>query len=85
MVRVTLDAVLDYFQQENLDVLALLETLDELAALDGRQCQVVVLRFFGGFTVAEVGDQLGVSVSTVESDLHLARAWLHRQIKGANP
>jgi RNA polymerase sigma factor (TIGR02999 family) len=80
--RVPLDTVLDYFDRENLDVVALHDALDELAALDERQSTVVVLRFFGGFTVAEVADQLDVSVSTVESDFRLARAWLHRQIKG---
>jgi RNA polymerase sigma-70 factor, ECF subfamily len=80
--RVPLDAVLDYFEQENLDVVALHEALDEMAALDERKSQVVVLRFFGGFTVGEVAEQLGVSVSTVESDFRLARAWLHQQISG---
>ena len=80
--RVPLDAVLDYFEREKLDVVALHDALDELAALDERQSQTVVLRFFGGFTVPEVAEQLGVSVSTVESDFRLARAWLHRQIKG---
>ena len=75
--------MLDFFRQENLDVLALHEALDDLAALNERQSQVVVLRFFGGFTVAEVGEQLGVSTSTVESDFRIARAWLHRQIRGA--
>jgi RNA polymerase sigma-70 factor, ECF subfamily len=83
--RVALDAVLDYFHQENLDVVALNEALDDLAALNERQSQVVVLRFFGGFTVAEVGEQLGVSTSTVESDFRLARAWLHHQIKEVSP
>jgi RNA polymerase sigma factor (TIGR02999 family) len=79
--RLPLDAVLDYFRQENLDVVALHEALDELATLNERQSQVVVLRFFGGLSVAEVAAQLGVSVSTVESDFRLARAWLHRQIR----
>lgn len=83
--RVPLDAVLDYFQQENLDVVALHDALDELETLDARQSKVVVLRFFGGFTVAEVAEQLRVSVSTVESDFRMARAWLHRQIKGGSP
>lgn len=83
--RVPLDAVLIYFEQQNLDVVALHEALDQLAALDERQSQIVVLRFFGGFSVAEVADQLEVSVSTVESDSRMARAWLHRQIQGGSP
>jgi RNA polymerase sigma factor (TIGR02999 family) len=80
--RVPLDEVLDHFERGNLDVVALHDALTELAALDARQSQVVVLRFFGGLSVAEVAEQLGVSVSTVESDFRLARAWLHRQIQG---
>jgi RNA polymerase sigma factor (TIGR02999 family) len=83
--RVALDAVLDTFHEENLDVVALHEALDELAQLNERQSQVVILRFFGGFTVAEVSEQLGISVSTVESDFRLARAWLHRRIKRTSP
>ncbi len=80
--RVAFDAVHDHNQQDNADIEALHEALDELARLDERQSQVVVLRFFGGFTVAEIADRLGVSVSTVESDFRLARAWLHRRIGG---
>jgi RNA polymerase sigma factor (TIGR02999 family) len=80
--RVPLDDVLDCFERDNMDVVALHEALNELAGLNERQSQVVVLRFFGGYTVAEVAEQLGVSVSTVESDFRLARAWLHRQIRG---
>jgi RNA polymerase sigma factor (TIGR02999 family) len=80
--RVPLDEVLDRFERDNMDVVALHDALNELAVLDGRQSQVVVLRFFGGLSVAEVAGQLGVSVSTVESDFRLARAWLHRQIRG---
>ena len=46
-----------------------------------RQSQVVTMRFFGGFTVEEVAAQLGVSVSTVESDFRIARAWLRQRLR----
>jgi RNA polymerase sigma-70 factor, ECF subfamily len=55
---------------------ALREALCRLAALDDRQARVVELRFFGGLTVAEVADALGVSKRTVEEDWRIARAWL---------
>jgi RNA polymerase sigma factor (sigma-70 family) len=55
-------------------------TSRQLATFHERQSQVVTLRFFGGFTVAEIADQLGVSVSTVESDFRIARAWLRGQL-----
>jgi RNA polymerase sigma factor (TIGR02999 family) len=80
--RLPLDAVLLYFEEQQVDVVGLHEALDRLAALNERQSQVVTLRFFGGFTVAEVAEQLGVSVSTVESDFRIARAWLRQQLAG---
>jgi RNA polymerase sigma factor (TIGR02999 family) len=80
--RVPLDDVLDYFDGQHLDVLALNEALDALQAADERQWLVVVLRFFGGFNVKEVADALDASVSAAESDFRLARAWLRRHLAG---
>lgn len=59
-----------------LDVLAIDEALEDLARLDERQAQMVELRYFGGHTVAEVADVLGVSVSTVEKEERRARSYL---------
>ena len=63
-----------------LDVVALEEALQELAALDPRPCQVVEMRFFGGFSVEETAVALGVSVRTVINDWNTARAWLFRRL-----
>lgn len=76
-----LDAVLHHFEEQNLDVIALHEALEQLATFHERQSQVVTLRFFGGFTVQEIAAQLGVSASTVESDFRIARAWLREQLR----
>jgi RNA polymerase sigma factor (TIGR02999 family) len=84
MRRVPLDSVVDYFEGQGLDVVAVHEALDRLAALDGRQAQVMTLRYFGGMTVAEVTAALGVSVATVEQDWRLARAWLAGQLGGGD-
>jgi RNA polymerase sigma-70 factor (ECF subfamily) len=84
MRRVPLDAVVDYFEGQGLDVVAVHEALDRLAALDGRQAQVMTLRYFGGMTVAEVAAALGVSVATAEQDWRLARAWLASQLGGGD-
>jgi RNA polymerase sigma factor (TIGR02999 family) len=84
MRRVPLDAVVDYFEGQGLDVVAVHEALDRLAALDGRQAQVMTLRYFGGMTVAEVAAALGVSVATAEQDWRLARAWLTGQLGGGD-
>ena len=71
--RVPLDAVVDYFQAQGLDLVAVHEALDRLAERDWRQAQVMTLRYFGGMTVPEVAAALGVSTVTVERDWRLAR------------
>jgi RNA polymerase sigma factor (TIGR02999 family) len=80
--RLPLDAVLAYFEEQDLDVVALHEALDRLADFHERQSQVVTLRFFAGMTVPEVAQELGVSISTVEADFRIARAWLRQQLSG---
>lgn len=62
------------------DILDLDEALEELNEFDSRMAQIVELRFFGGLTMQEVADQLGVSKGTVEGDWTVARAWLRRQL-----
>jgi RNA polymerase sigma factor (TIGR02999 family) len=82
--RVPLDAVVDYFEGQGLDIVAVHEALDRLADVDGRQAQVMTLRYFGGLTVQEVAAALGVSVVTVERDWRVARAWLAGQLGAAD-
>jgi RNA polymerase sigma factor (TIGR02999 family) len=66
------------------DLIALEDALDALAAVNARAAQVVEMRFFGGFSVEETAQGLGISVRTVINDWNLARAWLHREVtKGA--
>ncbi|WP_422923952.1 ECF-type sigma factor [Singulisphaera sp. PoT] len=79
--RVSLDVVLDYFDEQQLDVVALHEALDDLAGWNARQAQVMTLRYFGRLTVAEVAGVLGVAPVTVERDWRLARAWLRSQLR----
>jgi RNA polymerase sigma factor (TIGR02999 family) len=62
------------------DIVALNDALAELATLDPRPSQVVELRFFGGFSVEEAAETLGVSVRTVINDWNTARAWLHHTL-----
>lgn len=62
------------------DTIALDDALSALATLDARKAQVVELRFFGGMTVQEVAEQVGVSVSTVQGDWRMARAWLSQRL-----
>lgn len=62
------------------DALALDGALQRLAEIDSRQASIVEMRYFGGLTVPEVADALGVSVRTVEGEWTHARAWLHRHL-----
>jgi RNA polymerase sigma-70 factor (ECF subfamily) len=78
--RVPLDLVVDYFEEQGLDVVAVHEALDRLAQLNERQGQVMTLRYFGGLSVPQVAEALNVSVVTVERDWRLARAWLRSQL-----
>src|SRR6185369_4499036 len=77
---VTLDDAVAFADGANVDLLALNAVLDRLAELNPRHGRVVELRFFGGLTVEEVAEVLGVSRATVENDWAFARAWLRRQL-----
>jgi RNA polymerase sigma-70 factor (ECF subfamily) len=55
--------------------------LDRLAATDARQAKIVELRFFGGLTVDEAAEVLGLSPKTVKRDWSVAKAWLHGELK----
>jgi RNA polymerase sigma factor (TIGR02999 family) len=66
----------------DLDLLALDEALDRLAAKEEHLARVVELRFFSGLGVPQTADVLGVSESTVKRDWAMARAWLRREIEG---
>jgi RNA polymerase sigma factor (TIGR02999 family) len=64
----------------SVDVLALEEALEALGAVNSRASQVIELRFFGGFSVEETAEALGISVRTVINDWNTARAWLCREL-----
>ena len=65
----------------DVDVADLETALDELSALDARQARIVEVRFFGGLTIEEAAEALGLSVKTVKNDWRLARAFLHSRIE----
>jgi RNA polymerase sigma factor (TIGR02999 family) len=64
----------------NFDLLALDEALNELGRLDPEQTRVVELRFFGGLSIEETAEVVGVSQATVKRDWATAKAWLHREL-----
>jgi RNA polymerase sigma factor (TIGR02999 family) len=67
------------------DILALDDALDRLAAFDARKSRVVELRFFGGLDVEETAAALDVSPQTVQRDWRLAKIWLYRELSGGDP
>ena len=80
--RVTLDGLA--FKSRTVDMVALDDALNELAKLDAQQSRIVELRFFGGLSVEEASDVLGLSPRTVKRHWASARAWLHRQISATS-
>jgi RNA polymerase sigma-70 factor, ECF subfamily len=81
-IRLTLDEGLAVAKDSEVDLLAIDEALDRLAAIDEQQARVVELRFFSGLSVEETAAALGVSAKTVKRDWSVARAWLRREIGG---
>ena len=67
------------------DLLALDDALDDLARVDDRQSQIVVMRFFAGLTVEEIAGVLEISPATVMRDWKLAKAWLLRELDRTSP
>ena len=75
--RVTLagdEAAID--SHKEIDVLALHEALERLAAFDPQQERIVELRYFGGLTIEEAAEVLGISAATVVREWTIAKAWL---------
>jgi RNA polymerase sigma factor (TIGR02999 family) len=68
----------------NLDLIALDEALKELADIDPHQNQLVELRFFGGLTIDESADVLGISAANVSREWMIARAWLYAHLAQAS-
>ena len=78
--QVDLDEALIVSPTRSAQVVALDESLNELAQFDPRKSQIVELRFFGGLSIEETAKVLGVSPGTVMRDWTLAKAWLRKEI-----
>ena len=80
-LRVELDMALILPQERNAEVIALDEALKKLSQIDEHQGQIVELRFFGGLSIEEIGEVLGISRSTVKREWNVAKAWLVREMR----
>jgi RNA polymerase sigma factor (TIGR02999 family) len=80
--RVSLADFVGARQPQDVDLLDLHNALEELARFDPRKSQTAELRFFGGLSLEETGQVLGISLATVEREWQAARAWLYARMKG---
>ena len=80
--QITLDDAHELVKGRPLDLLALDDALSGLARLDPQQSCIVELRFFGGLSIEETADVLGLSAATVKRHWSTARIWLHRELSG---
>jgi RNA polymerase sigma factor (TIGR02999 family) len=76
----SIDEALAFSIEKSNDVVALDDAMTALEAVDPRKCKVIELRFFGGFSVEETAQALGISVATVGREQRVAEAWLHREL-----
>jgi RNA polymerase sigma factor (TIGR02999 family) len=78
--RFTFDEALRISSEPPEDLMALDEALERFTRLDERKARVVELHFFAGLSFEEIARMLEVSVSTIQREMRLARAWLHREM-----
>ncbi len=80
-IPVPLDEALVFAPEQSSELVKLDASLERLAKHDPRQSRIVELRFFGGLTVEQTADMLGISAKTVKRDWSMAKAWLHGDMK----
>jgi RNA polymerase sigma factor (TIGR02999 family) len=85
VAEVSLEEVIVPARSESADLLALDEALRRLAVFDERKCRIVEMRYFGGCTVEETAEAVGVAGITVMREMRLAEAWLRRELSGDRP
>jgi RNA polymerase sigma-70 factor, ECF subfamily len=79
--KVSLDEVFVFSEQQADELLAVDDCLNRLAKIDPRQARIVEMRFFGGLSVDESAEALGISPKTVKRDWSVAKAWLYADLK----
>jgi RNA polymerase sigma factor (TIGR02999 family) len=82
LLKVELDQAEGLSDEQANEIIALHEALDALSRLDPRKGKIVELRYFGGLSVDETAEVLGLSPNTVTRDWVMAKAWLYHEIKG---
>ena len=81
--KLSLDEAVSFFEQRDVNLVALDEALNELTQLDAQQSRIVELRFFGGLTIEEIAEVLKITPGAVRYDWRMAKAWLHRALRAS--
>jgi RNA polymerase sigma factor (TIGR02999 family) len=81
-LMVELDSTIAARAEAPIDLVALDQALERLAAIDARKVRVIELRYFAGLSVDETAQVLKVSLDTVARDWRMARTWLARELRG---
>ncbi len=81
--KVDIDAELLMDRNGLEDVIAIDEALERLAKIDERQSRLIELRFFGGLSVEEAAEVMGIAPITLKRDWRVAKAWLHNELTTA--
>ncbi len=78
--KLVLDEAIFLAADRDINLVKLDEALKELSGLDAEQSRVVELRFFGGLSISETADTLGISAMTVSRKWRTAKLWLRREL-----
>jgi RNA polymerase sigma factor (TIGR02999 family) len=79
--KASLGDTVSFAPERSADLVALDDALTELEKLDARKCKAVELRYFGGLSMGETAQALGVSPVTVRRDLRMAETWLYHELR----
>jgi RNA polymerase sigma factor (TIGR02999 family) len=84
-IYLTLSEAANIADRSEMDVLTLDDALTRLSEFDQQQARIIELRFFGGLSIAETAEALGISEATVKREWTTARVWLLRELQTATP
>jgi len=79
--KLTVDSKIAMQRKPEVDLIALDDALNKLAALDAQQSRIIEMRFFGGLSIEETATALDISPATVKREWSTARAWLQREMR----
>lgn len=79
--KFSLDEALTFSDEKAAELVALDDALIALAKFDERKVRIIELRYFGGLSLEETAEALGLSITTISDEQRLARAWLRREME----